>query len=237
MQKTAAEQGSAAAATSSHRSLRLIIDRDDRVICPASKFPMTAVGQLDFTLQGSPFICTGVLFKPDRVLTAAHCVWDEASRAFVDGVGFAPGRYRTPSGQIMNPYGIKKWKHVTLFQEYAKSNEARADIAVVQLQEPVSKDAGTMGVKVVCSKDAVQLTTGGYPSDKDLGTCIQSTCKVNIDCTADAAQHTCDTYSGQSGSPFWDPQYFVRGIHVRGYTAFNEFTTVTQYVLDTINKW
>lgn len=57
---------------------------------PALPRPAVSALQLEFEIDGSPYICSGALFKKDRVLTAGHCVWDDYSSSFVKGVLFAP---------------------------------------------------------------------------------------------------------------------------------------------------
>jgi len=61
---------------------------DERELCMPKTYPYTAVGQLEFSVPGGYSTCSGALFRPDRVLTAGHCVWEGDS--FVTGILFAP---------------------------------------------------------------------------------------------------------------------------------------------------
>jgi V8-like Glu-specific endopeptidase len=141
---------------------------------------------------------------------------------------------------MVNPYGVFKWAHATLMKNYLTSDETQGDIAVVQLQDPAPKAAGTMGLRANCvDEDSVQVTTAGYPSDQQEGECMTTQCTVRFDCERESTRHKCDTYMGQSGSSFWDSEYYVRGVHVRGLVdeEVNEFTTLSRRVLAKIRDW
>ena len=221
------------------RALRMIIGADERAPCgqpPA--YPLTAVGQLDFVAGGLDYICSGALVRPDKVLTAAHCVWSPAEQSFVRGVGFAAGRHRAPSGAVVSPFGVQGWKHVTLVSELPSTTTPGSDLAVITLDAPVSPDAGTMGVEAGCgAADAARpqlLRTAGFASDRAAGECVTQACSVALSCDAPATAHACDTFMGQSGSPFFDARNFVRGVHVRGMASHNEFSNVNERTLQSL---
>ncbi|KAF6265991.1 hypothetical protein COO60DRAFT_637940 [Scenedesmus sp. NREL 46B-D3] len=141
---------------------------------------------------------------------------------------------------MVNPYGEFKWAHATLMKNYLTSDEAQGDIAVVQLADPAPRAAGTLGLRANCVDDnSVQVTTAGYPSDQQEGECMTTQCTVRFDCQRESTRHKCDTYMGQSGSSFWDGDYYIRGVHVRGLIdeEVNEFTTLSRRVLAKIREW
>jgi V8-like Glu-specific endopeptidase len=162
----------------------------------------------------------------------------------VDKVTFAPGRYRTANGTVVNPHGQYKWSHATLMKSYLTSGEGLADIALIKLDGAAPKEAGTMGLKSDCTgasaeEKALPVTTAGYPSDKPDGECATDGCAVDFKCSSESTRHSCDTYMGQSGSAFWDAKFFIRGVHVRGLLDenVNEFTTIGPKVLGKIKEW
>lgn len=124
----------------------MIIGQDERAPCgEPPRYPLTAVGQLDFVAEMEDFICSGSLVRRDRVLTAAHCVWSIEDGTFVRGVGFSAGRYRTPQGTVVSPFGVQGWKHVTMISDVPSITNPGSDMAVITLDAEVSIEAGEIG--------------------------------------------------------------------------------------------
>lgn len=227
---------SSSSSSGGNRRLLEIIGADDRFACDRG-YPYTAIGQIQVVDNTGLYICTGTLIKPDKVLTAAHCVWNTKRNAFYYNLNFAPGRYRE-DGSMVNPWGVVPWKSVTVFDAF-KKNPATWDVAVVTLSKKLGSLTGYMGMAAGCSSNT-QLTVAGYPQDEAQGTCMANTCKIPyLDCNALTNIHTCDTIMGMSGSPLWDNKNRIRMIHVAGIQGKqeNRGTTVTQFLVNTISKW
>ncbi len=92
---------------------------DDRVLCKRLAWPFAPVAQLTVQDSSGELVCSGSLIGPDRLLTAAHCVWSTYERTFAGSLDAALGRYSGRNGasySFVDPYGVVAWSHVTIFK-------------------------------------------------------------------------------------------------------------------------
>lgn len=178
-------------------------------LCPGERFSGQSIGPN----------CSGSLVAPDLVLTAGHCIQDEASckaTAFV--FGFRTRRSgSTPKSvsadQVYGCAGIVGRK---------LEGEAGADWAVVRLDRPVT-DHKPLAVHRQDISNGTPLMVIGYPSGlpekiADGGTVLDAS-------PAGFYRTDLDTYHGNSGSPVFDSRSGkIVGILVRGE---NDYETVT----------
>ena len=79
------------------RPTGLLTDRDRRMPQEPDAWPWTAIGRVNVLLgRSSRGFCTGVLVAPDKVMTAGHCLYDQAAKRWVrpEAVHFLAGAAR-----------------------------------------------------------------------------------------------------------------------------------------------
>ena len=229
-----------------------IFGADTRVTCPASTagLPWSAIGEVSMIDSQGRFICSGVMVGSDTVLTAAHCVYSRSLGAFFKTINFQPGQSSSET-----PFGEIPWLHVTIYGSYANPSSSDDpniyDIAIIKLSQQIGISTGWLGIKVPCQQpDAAgsfSLVTAGYPTDKPIGSCITTSCRVTVrSCSDPYLYHTCPTIEGQSGSAMWDQTTgipLVRAVHNLqwqnndGSAIYNSAVSITPSHYQSIKSW
>lgn len=178
---------------------RKVFGDDDRVkVDDPTAWPYSPIGQVRGAWGGVAFVGTGTLIAPDRVLTAAHCVYRDDLGGWADEVTFTPAR----SGGAA-PFGTIRAIRMTAPQSYIDTRRRPYDVAIITLSEPIGDETGwhhVAGADVDPTRQTVY--SAGYPADES-GTTLYAVAGSTFELVNDVVQTDLDAYFGQSGSAVW----------------------------------
>lgn len=186
-----------------------------------TRFPWNTVVHLCRDFGGGCAGCSGILFAPNRVLTAAHCLWSVARSAPPRRIFVMPGR----RDRRTMPYGSFAAREYWVPRGFIEGPERGGwDWGVIVLQRPVAairrfpRLRPLSDVALERLRASSRITVVGYPSDRPLGTMWRHTERL-VRFEPRRLYHTVDTCPGHSGSPILaqlDGDWAIIGIHTAG---------------------
>ncbi|WP_281191080.1 trypsin-like serine peptidase [Staphylococcus schleiferi] len=218
-----------------------VIDKDTRVrVENTTVKPYQAITFLTMAWDNDGAACTGSVIGPNKVLTAAHCVYDPKKGGLAKSTTLEPGL-----NAKYQPYSKFISTHVRVPQQYIEKQQSDYDIAIIDVQPSAGASIGKF-VKPFELETANDFTgkdfeVAGYPSDKFKvfpGPTMWKDIGVVDRQEGNKAYYTADASHGQSGAPLFDKTtHKLFGVHtsyVKGKnTESNRGTTLT----DEIYNW
>ena len=191
-----------------------------RIKVDALEYPWSAVGRLN---AGGRSYCTAVLISERHLLTAAHCLWNRIQGAWwpVESLHFVAGYQggEAPLHALVKSYAVADG--VVIGPRMAPEM-AGADWAVVELAEPLGRQAGWMAVGLPAGtpRGVVGGVVGalGYRAESPHAMSLEYGCRALAhDSDSRVFWHDCPGARGESGGPVI--AFLPDGPHVLGITS------------------
>ncbi|KQT60681.1 MULTISPECIES: trypsin-like serine peptidase [unclassified Aureimonas] len=172
----------------------------DRIAVDIGKAPWSAVGRINNSAYGR---CSAVLVRRDIAVTAAHCLYNPASRRFLQPAsihilfGFSKGRYgfHTTASEITIAKG---------YEPGGKAASASQDWAILRLAEAAPAAFPPMAMPHAGEPPASSVRAAGFAQERSEVLTATEPCKV-FGGVEDALLVTnCPLSHGFSGGPMID---------------------------------
>jgi protease YdgD len=163
-----------------------------------TQYPWSAIGKLYNETGGA---CTAVIVARDKVLTAAHCIYNERTRRFISAealhflVGYRAGHYRVHARVASYVIGAG-------FDRQRYDATSNADWALLSLDEPLPAEIEPLRLSAGASPSGTKAVIAGYPQDRAFAMTADADCELRGPIEdGKLVTHTCRGVAGYSGAP------------------------------------
>ncbi len=167
-------------------------------IVDADAYPWSAVGKLFNSIGGA---CTAAVIAPDKVLTAAHCLYAFRTRRFLEAdaihflLGYARGDYRIHARVAAYSIGPG-------YDPADEALTAGSDWAVLTLAEPLPVVVRPIAVAQSVPPAGAAIEIGGFAQDRAYLMTADTRCRLTSPIVGGRLlSHDCEIQHGDSGAP------------------------------------
>ena len=162
------------------------------------RYPWSSIGKLFNSIGGA---CTAVLIAPDRVLTAAHCLYAFRTRRWLraDAIHFLLGYRRGSYSQHV------RVERISIGPGYDPTDEVRtaaSDWSVLSLQAPLPAHVRPLSVADAPPPAGRTIAIGGFAQDRAYLMTADTHCRLGQPLEGGKLlSHDCVIRHGDSGAP------------------------------------
>jgi protease YdgD len=185
----------------------------DPIDVDADVFPWSSVGKIYNSARSS---CTGSVIAPDKVLTAAHCLFNRATSRFLQPdalhflLGYKGGEYRSHARVASYVLGPN-------YKPDEVSKSILSDWAILMLTEPLSKSTTPFNLAESPPVAGERIMVGGFSQRYPFKMTADTECAVRGVLPTGLMVHDCAVMHGVSGAPLLmgaGQDVKVVGVHV-----------------------
>jgi V8-like Glu-specific endopeptidase len=226
-----------------------------KVLKSRQAYPTRAATWLTSSASG----CSGAFIGPYVIASAAHCVYDRASRRFMPRYDARPASYLSggSSGSVVTPYGATSARYYAVMAGWQTATSDAAadpyDVAAITVADAKGQAVGYLGLAVDVANGVAgdALQTAGYPQSPPTrpGTYVTWKAPCYPANSGNGGDAKIVTYSpagggscpaaepGQSGSGLWDQDAKLRAVLSRGASQLNVWCELNQANYDFFQRY
>jgi glutamyl endopeptidase len=211
----------------------IIFGADNRVAVGNNNtsYPYRAIVYIE---TGGGSWCSGYLYGPRAVATAAHCIYENGAYKNI-------GRIYAGRNGTSSPYGSCGWELVLIPNGWKQFEDAqwKYDYGTIVLNCTIGNTVGWLGYSTTTGNmNGVAFNLEGYPQDKPARTMWRSPGTIT-DVATDIFHFNADTKPGNSGGGMRKADNYVIGIYSHDSVAlgFNAAVRFTSTVFNNLRSW